>query len=112
MSVDANLEFILLPHDNLTPYIFGGGGAILESDVDTRFKAQYGLGFEYLPSPTLGLRVFGEQNITFKDDLDGLINGKRDDYFWRFGVGISLYFGKPYKKAQSKIFNKNGAKNE
>jgi curli production assembly/transport component CsgG len=112
MSVDANLEFILLPHDNLTPYIFGGGGAILASDVDTKFKAQYGLGFEYLPSPTLGLRVFGEQNITFKDDLDGLINGKRDDYFWRFGVGISLYFGKPYKKAQSKIFNKNGAKNE
>lgn len=112
MSVDANLEFILLPHDNLTPYIFGGGGAIFGSDIDMSFKAQYGIGFEYLPSPKLGLRIFGEQNITFNDNLDGVVNGKRDDYFWRFGVGISFYLGKPYKKAQSKILNKKGAKNE
>ena len=111
ISVDGNLEFIILPHDKLSPYIYGGGGALVGS-YKPRFKAQYGLGFEYLASPKLGIRIFGEQNITFKDDLDGIINGKRDDFFWRFGVGVSLYLGKPYKKAQSKIFNKNGVKNE
>ncbi|MFZ3274719.1 MAG: hypothetical protein WA143_10665, partial [Lutibacter sp.] len=62
------------------------------------------LGFEYLPVNNIGIKIFGEQNIMFNDKLDGVVNGKRDDYFWRIGIGLNFYIGKPYKKVKSVIF--------
>lgn len=95
LTMDGNLEYIFLPYENISPFIYGGGGAITDRSFnDFDFKAQYGFGLEYLPADFLGLRIYGEQNITFTDDLDGLVHGKRDDYFWRFGLGINFYFGK------------------
>jgi len=93
-SLDGNFEYIFLPYDAISPYIYGGVGSLSDESFDNvYFKTQYGLGFEYLPVDYLGLRIYGEQNILFTDELDGLIQGKRDDYFWRFGVGINFYLG-------------------
>lgn len=94
-TAEGNLEYIILPYENISPFVYGGGGAIANKSFDNiDFKLQYGLGIEYLPVDFLGLRLYGEQNITFTDQLDGLVQGKRDDYFWRFGLGINFYFGK------------------
>ena len=94
-TLDGNLEYIFLPYENITPFVYGGAGAIADKSFNNiDFKVQYGLGVEYLPVDYLGLRLYGEHNITFTDNLDGLVQGKRDDYFWRFGLGINFYFGR------------------
>ena len=105
-TADMNLEYNVLPYDNFTPFLYGGVGAIgSNSDIDKALaKFQYGLGFEYLPVNNIGIKVFGEQNLLFSDKLDGVINGKRDDYFWRIGIGLNFYIGKPYKRVKSVIF--------
>jgi len=105
-TVDMNLEYNALPYDNFTPFLYGGVGAISSnSDIDNALpKIQYGLGLEYLPVNTIGIKIFGEQNLLFSDKLDGVVNGKRDDYFWRIGIGLNFYIGKPYKRVKSVIF--------
>jgi len=106
LTVDMNLEYNVLPYDNFTPFLYGGVGAINSSwDIDTALpKFQYGVGFEYLPVNNIGIKIFGEQNLLFSDKLDVVVNGKRDDYFWRIGVGLNFYLWKPYKKVKSVIF--------
>lgn len=95
VSADANLEYIFLPYEVISPIVYAGPGAVFYNDLSNYdLKVQYGFGFEYFPSRVLSLKIFGEQNITFTDELDELIRGKRDDYFWRFGIGLNFYFGK------------------
>lgn len=92
-SFDMNAEFIVLPLDRFSPYIYGGGGVFSTTNLDDfNFKLQYGLGLEYMAFKNTGLQVFAEQNISFDDTIDGLNRGKRDDYFWRFGLGLTFYF--------------------
>ncbi|MDO9273952.1 MAG: CsgG/HfaB family protein [Lutibacter sp.] len=106
LTVDMNLEYNVLPHDRFTPYLYAGAGAITSGwSIDKAFpKIQYGIGLEYLPLNNIGIKVFGEQNVVLSDKLDGVINGKRDDYFWRIGLGLNFYIGKPYNKVKSAIF--------
>ncbi len=101
-SADVNAEFRLLPNDKLSPYVFAGGGIVMgfkdyEDTIglnadQTDAKIQYGGGLEYALSPRIGVRLWAEHNITFTDKLDNLINGKRDDYYFNFGVGLKYYF--------------------
>ncbi|MDX1830266.1 MAG: CsgG/HfaB family protein [Lutibacter sp.] len=105
VSLDINLEYDFLPYEDLSPFAYAGVGTISKIDMNNPYaKLQFGLGLEYLPVPNVGIKLFGEQNVTFTDKLDGLAQGKRDDYFWRFGVGLNFYFGKPYKRVKSVIF--------
>jgi len=106
-SIDLNAEFRLLRNDKLSPYIFGGGGILfgfendgfLGLDADqTDAKVQYGAGIEYAISPRIGMRIWGEHNITFSDKVDNLVNGKRDDFYFNFGVGLKYYFNFTNKK--------------
>ncbi|MFZ0489367.1 MAG: outer membrane beta-barrel protein, partial [Salegentibacter sp.] len=101
-SLDVNGKFLLLPNDNFGPYLYAGPGVMMNIDSgelpegigNTHFKLQYGLGLEYLISPKLGLKAFAEHNIALDDELDYVINGKRDDHFFNFGVGVNFYLGK------------------
>jgi len=94
-TIDANMEYIFLPYENISPFIYAGIGTISDRNFNNvEFKVQWGLGVEFLPTDFLGLTLYGEQNITFTDELDGLVQGKRDDYFWRFGLGVNFYFGR------------------
>jgi curli production assembly/transport component CsgG len=55
-------------------------------------KIQYGAGLEYLSVQKIGIKAFAEQNINFSDTIDYLERGVRDDYYFRFGVGLTYYF--------------------
>ena len=106
VTADLNLEYNILPYDQFTPFIYGGVGGILSSKKiqKTLAKVQYGAGFEYLIANDIGIKIFGEQNVVFSDKLDGIVNGKRDDYFWRFGLGLNFYIGKPHESVKSVNF--------
>jgi curli production assembly/transport component CsgG len=105
ISLDLNLQYDILPYEDLTPFVYAGTGVIADIDIDKPYmKFQYGLGVEYLPVSNFGIKIFGEQNLLFTDELDGFVNGKRDDYYWKFGVGLNFYFGKPHNRVKSVIF--------
>jgi curli production assembly/transport component CsgG len=92
---DANFEYNILPYDNLTPFIYlGGGGLTDENFNDITFKVQYGLGLEYIPLNNIGLRIFAEQNFLLSDELDGKVHGDYYDKYWTFGLGVNLFLGK------------------
>jgi curli production assembly/transport component CsgG len=42
--------------------------------------------------PVQKIKAFAEQNINFSDTIDYLERGVRDDYYFRFGVGLTYYF--------------------
>lgn len=100
ISGDVNLEYKILPDDDFSPYIYAGFGII--NDLvkpqnnlefgDLFFKTQYGIALEYFISDRVGIRGFAEQNLTFSDDLDKVVSGKRDDFYYNFGIGVRYYF--------------------
>ncbi|MGI9550325.1 MAG: CsgG/HfaB family protein [Aurantibacter sp.] len=101
MSAQVNLEMSLLPYDNLSPYIYGGGGLIFDiRHIDeskptkiTAPKLQAGAGLNYKASKQIDIRLFAESNFSFSDELDGVISGKRDDFYYNFGLGLKYKLG-------------------
>lgn len=92
-TFDLNVEYILLPKDKLTPYVFAGGGYGMNKEFENNHtKVQYGAGLEYLVSDRIGIKMYGEHNLNFSDNIDYLERGTRDDYYYRFGVGLTYYF--------------------
>ena len=99
MSLDFNLEYIVLPQDQFTPLLYLGGGvnaANYLTSVDPKFQA--GIGLEYLLSKKLGLHMFVDYNYVFSDELDFIDAGKRSDTYYRAGIGINYYFSKRKNK--------------
>jgi curli biogenesis system outer membrane secretion channel CsgG len=95
---DLNLEWILLPKDRFTPFLYAGGGYGMNKEFEEiHGKAQYGLGLEYLASDRIGIKLFAEQNINFSDNIDYIVSGTRDDYYYKFGLGLTYYFAKNKK---------------
>ena len=92
-TVDVNAELLVLPKDKLSPFIFAGFGFGTNKIFENRHsKIQYGAGLEYLVSSKIGIKAFAEQNINFSDNIDYLERGVRDDYYFRFGLGLTYYF--------------------
>lgn len=90
---EVNLEAVILPQYKLTPFVYGGVGAMY-SGMKPLYKGQFGAGLEYMVGKNLGIRVSSQYDLGFKDDWDGLINGKRKDQAMRFSIGINFYIGK------------------
>ncbi|MBS7231011.1 hypothetical protein KHA90_08240 [Flavobacterium psychroterrae] len=98
ITYDLNIEWLLLPKDRFTPYLYGGGGYAANKKFENGYsKIQYGLGLEYLVSDKIGIKLFAEQNINFSDNVDYIKAGTRDDYYYKFGLGLTYYFGKKKK---------------
>lgn len=100
-NVDLNLEYIIMPNDKFTPYVYAGVGAIAPSNKffnNVALKANLGAGVEYMLTNSVGLRAFGEYNFGFTDDWDGFISGKRNDNLLRFGASLNYYFGRKLNK--------------
>lgn len=96
-TVDLNAEYIILPYDRFSPYLYGGGGIFGygENLFDQIMpKAQLGGGVEYLYKNNLGIRLSAEYQFGFKDDLDGMVSGTQKDNILTFGLGLSYYFGR------------------
>ncbi|MDR6465830.1 CsgG/HfaB family protein [Chryseobacterium sediminis] len=89
---EVNLEYILFPKYRFSPYVYGGAGAMY-SKYKPQYKAQFGGGLEYMISRNVSLRASAQYDLGFKDDWEGLVNGKRKDQALRFGIGINFYFG-------------------
>jgi curli production assembly/transport component CsgG len=96
----------------LTPLIYAGSGVLSDFGSRTDIKIQYGLGVEYLLAPGLGFEIFAEQNITFNDELDEAISGKRDDYYFNFGAGLTFYLSPPDSKNRKKRLGRKNSKEE
>lgn len=105
VSSDLNLGYDLLPYDDLSPFLYAGIGGISDKDFnDIYIKFQYGGGIEYLPVKNIGIKVFAEQNLMFTDKIEGLVAGKWNDYYLRFGLGLNFYLGQPYKSVKQVMF--------
>ncbi|MDW9382739.1 CsgG/HfaB family protein [Chryseobacterium sp. JV558] len=89
---EVNLEYVLFPKYRFSPYIYGGVGAMY-SKYKPQYKGQFGGGLEYMISRNVSLRASAQYDLGFKDDWEGLVNGKRKDQAFRFGIGINFYFG-------------------
>ncbi|WP_370391498.1 CsgG/HfaB family protein [uncultured Winogradskyella sp.] len=103
LSINLNAEFTVLPFDDFTPYIYSGVGFHLRQDeAESLTKVQLGIGLEYMVSNSLGITAFAEPNFTFSDELDGVINGTRDDFYYNFGIGLNFYLNSPKFKSKSR----------
>lgn len=89
---EVNLEYILFPKYRFSPYVYGGAGA-LYSKYKPQYKGQFGGGIEYMIDHNFSLRASAQYDLGFKDDWEGLVNGKRKDQALRFGLGINFYLG-------------------
>jgi curli production assembly/transport component CsgG len=95
-------EYVVLPHDRLTPFAYAGGGFMLFVDNspkkylqrgDTFLTLKIGAGLEYVVSDKVSFVLKGDWNPTFTDKIDNEVRGRRDDYFFTFGAGINYHFG-------------------
>ncbi len=97
-AIDLNAELTVLPFEKLTPFIFGGMGTVSSDNFDsTFFKLQYGGGLEYLISDRIGIALDVTHNLVLSDTLDKIAQGKRDDQYFNFSLGLHWYFKNPLK---------------
>lgn len=102
----ANAEALILPRDVLTPYVYGGFGTLIDlgkrnnatQKLDPVAKVQAGVGLLYFATNKIAIKIFAENNFTFSDKLDAIQNGKRDDFYFNFGMGINYNFGTKKKE--------------
>lgn len=99
MSFDLNLEANIMPYDTFTPFVYAGVGMNAANHFITKdFKAQAGVGLEYLVTEKVGLKLVTDYNQVFSDDhLDSKIFGDSDDVYWRMSLGLNVYFGSRLK---------------
>ena len=97
-SSEINLEYLFLPKDKLTPFIYIGAGGLYKDFTHYDFKFHSGVGLEYLISKKIGLKIFGEKNILNTDEIDFKKAGKQNDGYYKFGIGLNFYFGNFGKK--------------
>lgn len=102
---DGNVSMRLLPHDRLSPFLYGGAGLLLTDENASKsnlgsnaiFKLNAGLGLEYYLTDFLGLELALDQNYLIDDTLDGVNNGKYNDYFFRARLGVKFYLNQNKK---------------
>lgn len=99
-SGGLNIEYDLLPEDALSPFAYLGGGYLLDGARDDAPFINYGAGLSLRLNEKLSLRLYGEQNVSFSDNIEGLVNGKRDDFFFNFGAGVRYHFKKRDRVAE------------
>ena len=96
IGLDLNGSFNILPNDEISPFVYFGPGVIFrnsnESGNESFAKAQIGVGVTYFLSRRWGIKAFAEYDFVFNDNVDYLVNGKRDDQYYNFGLGINYYF--------------------
>lgn len=102
-AVDLNTEISFLPFEKLSPFLYGGLGVVNDDNFDnTLIKFQYGGGIEYLISDKVGISIDATHNLMLNDELDNIVQGKRDDQYFNFSLGLNWYFGNPVKRKKVK----------
>ncbi|MFD1871520.1 CsgG/HfaB family protein [Hymenobacter bucti] len=96
---EGGLLLRLLPRDRFTPYALAGAGATASTPLlGSRRVLPHlvaGLGAEYLLTPHLGLSLGADAHYFLNDELDGVVSGRYNDYYWGARAGVVLYLGRP-----------------
>jgi len=98
-------RFRFFNQTQFTPFIQAGGGYLLSTgndpfDYGTNFSsgsfgfAQGGLGYEYMLAERFGIEMSLDYHWLFNDNVDNVIQGKYNDFYWTIKLGGSFYFGK------------------
>lgn len=101
LSVDFNLEYLFIPTEYFSPFVYGGLGMNMNTDSEndtSTMKAQVGFGFEVLMVDKVAFKVFYEYNYSFDDEMEMLIGDASNDKFMRLGIGVNFYFGGEQQK--------------
>ncbi|QNJ96795.1 CsgG/HfaB family protein [Constantimarinum furrinae] len=110
LSESFNVEYNILPHDRLSPFIFAGPEILLFADDspslylqrwDSFFALKFGAGLEYAVSDRVSFVLTGDFNRTFSDKIDNQPGGRRDDFFYTFGFGLNYHFGSKKSKLKT-----------
>ncbi len=94
-----NTIFYMLPQYRFSPYIFGGLKMLVEDKDMLKFTKNWypiaagGAGVEFLYDK-IGINLSMMVNYSLTDDLDGLSQGKYNDYYYNAFFGINFYFGR------------------
>ncbi|MBT8304908.1 MAG: porin family protein [Bacteroidia bacterium] len=93
MSWDLDLEYMLFPDKEFTPYIYAGPGLNAANGIEnTELKFQLGLGVEIMVSDNVGLKFYADHNFLSSDDvLDAREFGDSKDTFYKIGLGANFY---------------------
>lgn len=104
------VEYNILPHDRLSPLLYAGPGVALLADAspgelldrwDAFVTFKMGAGLQYTVSDRISFTLNAEWSTPFTDKLDDVVNGRRDDYFYNFGVGLNYHFGSKKDKLKT-----------
>lgn len=110
LSQNVLFEYNVLPHDKLSPYLFAGPGVLMFADDtptefltrwDTYLSLKMGLGLEYNISDRFSMTLTADWNTAFTDELDDIVQGRRDDYYYNFGLGFNYHFGTKNNKVKT-----------
>lgn len=103
-NADILLHYSTLPQYKLNPYIQLGIGALyfnssdrrgenIKSDTKWSLTLSSGIGLEYLIGNSIELSALIDHHYLLSDDLDGVKNGRFNDYYWGLMFGINFYIG-------------------
>lgn len=102
-GVDMNADFTLLPFEKMSPFLSAGMGTVNRDDFsDTFFKIQYGGGLEYMVNDQFAISLNGSYHMVLSDNVDYIIQGKKDDQFFNFSIGVNWYLDSPLKMDKKK----------
>ena len=102
---DLRGEYCLLEGYNIKPYVDFGLGLIYreESGISPNYYPErsgtaffsslvWGAGIEYRLGNNIGLNFEVINHYALSDQLDGITNGKFNDFYWNGNFGINIYF--------------------
>jgi outer membrane protein OmpA-like peptidoglycan-associated protein len=114
--ISANLRFNIIGSDHVvSPYVFGGIGAILfdrqlnfhKPKIDTTFPVVGG-GINFRLSPVISLNLQETFVFTNNDSRDGIVSGKKDDYLMHM-AGLTFNFGSKKDADNDGVSDRNDA---
>ncbi|WKN43198.1 CsgG/HfaB family protein [Tunicatimonas pelagia] len=98
---EISTQFWVLPRYRYSPFLRMGLGLTSEdtgnlSDVLSNYHphAVYELGFEYLLNDQVGIQIAFNNRYLFSDELDQVVQGRRNDFYWGANLGVQLYLGR------------------
>ena len=100
-AIDLSAKYRILPFNKFTPFLAGGAGVVggdrrerLDLDGGLVAKLNFGIGAEYALTDRFSLEASLGQHYLLSDRLDGVSQGKRNDFYYNARVGFNVYFGR------------------
>ena len=97
MTMEAQLDYYVLPRSPVSPYLQIGAGAMAQSistlsiQDDVTPHVSGGAGLEIMAAPQLGIRAGIQTRYALDDGLDGAAVGRVPDSVWGLELGLTYY---------------------